>query len=229
MEDLLSGDPRLPPGRHGRSRQFVQAHQRERLISAMVEVVNAKGYQAASIADALALARVSRSAFYELFRDKEDCFLACYDRGTGLLSDAIMGALADGGPWWQRVRRGYQAVTATFAEHPHLAQVCMVEALAAGPAVNARYQAVISALVLVVEKDMLEDGAVPAVPRAVILGLVGGVAAIIQAEIRAGRTSELPAMTDLLVQFHLACCTGYEQAGASLAGFSGIKRRTRGR
>jgi len=194
----------------------------------MLEAVNAKGYQAKSIADVVALARVSRSSFYELFPDKEDCFLACYDRGTGLLSDAISAALAERGPWWKRTRQASEAVTAHFAEHPHLARVCMVEALAAGPAANARYQAAITALVSVVEKDMMEDEAVPAIPRSVILGLVAGMAAIIQTEIRAGRTEELPAMAEGLARFHLACFLGYEAAGACIAGLSATGGSGRG-
>jgi AcrR family transcriptional regulator len=188
-------------------------HQRERLINAMVETVNAKGYQATSVADVLALAHVSRSTFYELFRDKEDCFLACYDRGTSLVSDATIAALAQGGPWQQRIRRAYRAVTATFAEHPHLARVCMVEALTAGPAANARYQAAIAGLVAVVEQDMIDDPAVSAIPRLVLLGLVGGIAAIIHAEILAGRTNQLPAMAPQLARFHLACVSSYGPAG----------------
>jgi len=195
----------------------VQDHQRERLISAMVEMVNAKGYQATSVADVLTLARVSRSAFYELFRDKEDCFLACYDRGTSLLFAATNAALIEGGPWRERIRRAYEAVTATFAEHPDLGRVCMVEALAAGPAANARYRAAIAGLASVVEKDMIEDPAAVAVSSSTILGLVGGSAAIIQAEILAGRTSELPAMANELARFHLACVLGYEAAGAYIA------------
>jgi AcrR family transcriptional regulator len=214
--DLRSEDPRLPPGPHGRSRQFVLDHQRERLISAMVEAVNTNGYLATSVADVLALARVSRSAFYELFRDKEDCFLACYDRGTGLLSAGLLAALAQGGPWQQRIRRAYAAVTATFAEHPHLARVCMVEALAAGPAANARYQDAIVGIVAVVEQDMADDPAVQRVPRLIILGVVGGVAAIIHSEILAGRTEKLPAMAPQLARFHLACVSGYDDAKTCL-------------
>jgi AcrR family transcriptional regulator len=42
----------------------------------MVGAVAAKGYAATTVADVLVRARVSRSAFYEQFRDKEDCFLA---------------------------------------------------------------------------------------------------------------------------------------------------------
>jgi AcrR family transcriptional regulator len=194
----------------------VQEHQRERLINAMVETVSTEGYQATSVADVLALARVSRSAFYELFRDKEDCFLACYDRSTGLLSDAVVAALAEGGTWLERVRSAYAAVTGYFAEHPKLARVCMVEVLAAGPAANARYHAAITALVSVVEADMTADPAVPRLPRPILLGLVGGAAAIVQTEIRAGRTGELPAITEGLVRLHLACFLSYGATDSAL-------------
>jgi AcrR family transcriptional regulator len=206
------GDPRLRPGPRGLSREFVQAHQRERMINGMVAAVDAKGYMATSVADVLAKARVSRSAFYEQFRDKEDCFLACYDLGAGLLLEAATGALAPGGVWPQRVHRVYEALLRTFAEHAQLARVCMVEALAAGPAANLRYRQALAGFVSLIEHDVVANVDYPRVPRTLIFGLVGGSSAIIYEEIAAGRTAELPRLTDDLTRFALAAFMGCARA-----------------
>jgi AcrR family transcriptional regulator len=51
---------------------------RERLLQAVVDQVGQSGYQATTIAQITASARVSRTTFYEHFTDKQDCFLAAY-------------------------------------------------------------------------------------------------------------------------------------------------------
>lgn len=53
--------------------------QKARIYFGMAEAVAQKGYGATTVADVLERARVSRRSFYELYRDKEDCFLCLYD------------------------------------------------------------------------------------------------------------------------------------------------------
>jgi AcrR family transcriptional regulator len=183
----------------------------------MVVTIEAKGFAATTVADVLAHARVSRSAFYEQFRDKEACFLACYDSGTSLVLEAVTTALAGGGPWRERVQNVYENVLDTFAQHPQLARVCMVEALAAGPAANDRYRGAIAGLVSLFETDMLVRGDVPPVPRLVFLSLIGGTSTIIYEEILAGRTAELPALADDLTRLWVAGLLGYARAGSNRA------------
>jgi AcrR family transcriptional regulator len=183
------------------------------MINGMVAAVDAKGYLATSVADVLVRARVSRSAFYEQFRGKEDCFLACYDLGAGLVFDAATAALAAGGVWPQRVRRMYEALLGTFAEYAQLARVCMVEALAAGPAANLRYREANAGFVSLMEGDMMANTDVPRVPRTLIFGLVGGSSATIFEEIAAGRAAELLRLVDDLTRFWVAGFVGYRRDG----------------
>lgn len=75
-----SADSRLRPGRHQLSRDEVRAHQRKRVFAAMEQVMSAKGYLDASVADIIRAAGVSRQTFYELFTSKQDCFVASYTR-----------------------------------------------------------------------------------------------------------------------------------------------------
>jgi len=68
-------EKRLPPG-PGRPREEVLANQRERLYGAMVASVSARGYKATTVGDLAEISGVSSRTFYDLYPDKEACFLA---------------------------------------------------------------------------------------------------------------------------------------------------------
>src|SRR3954471_20925436 len=79
---------RLPKGPHGLTREQVQASQRQRLLDAVFDVVGEHGYAAATVADITTAAGVSRTTFYEQFRNKLDAFLSAYDEfGRAFLAD----------------------------------------------------------------------------------------------------------------------------------------------
>ncbi len=79
---------RLPRGPHGLTREQVQASQRQRLLDAVLDVVGERGYAGATVADITTAAGVSRTTFYEQFRNKLDAFLAAYDEfGEAFLAD----------------------------------------------------------------------------------------------------------------------------------------------
>src|SRR5260370_29471297 len=61
---------RLPHGPHGLGREAVARHQRARLYGGMVESVYQRGYAGTSVAHVIALAGVSRRAFYEQFSNQ---------------------------------------------------------------------------------------------------------------------------------------------------------------
>ena len=73
---------KLPGGRrgvHGLSKDEVAADQRRRLQGAMIVAVDRQGYQKTTAREVCRLAGVSERAFYELFDNKQGCFLASYD------------------------------------------------------------------------------------------------------------------------------------------------------
>ena len=79
---------RLPRGPHSLSRKQVQASQRQRLLDAVLDVVGERGYAEATVADITTAAGVSRTTFYEQFRNKLDAFLTAYDEfGKTFLTD----------------------------------------------------------------------------------------------------------------------------------------------
>ena len=67
---------KLPRGRHRLPAAAVDRSQRTRIIHGTSEVVVAKGYAAATVADIVAAAGISRDVFYEHFSNKHEAFLA---------------------------------------------------------------------------------------------------------------------------------------------------------
>jgi AcrR family transcriptional regulator len=126
-------DRRLPSGRHGLPRSFIVRDQRERILDAMGQAVAAKGYVATTVADITATAGVSRTTFYALFSDKEDCFLATYEAASTILFERTAAAAAQDGTWEERLQRGIRAFLETLESEPALSHTCIVEAPAAGP------------------------------------------------------------------------------------------------
>jgi AcrR family transcriptional regulator len=114
----------LPRWSHDLSRATVKSSQRWRILEAMIEVSARLGYGVVSVADVIASAKVSRKAFYELFDDKEDCFLAAYD----VLSDRLIADLVE-------VAHDAQVLRfLTVLERDRAsARVFMIDVLSAGP------------------------------------------------------------------------------------------------
>jgi AcrR family transcriptional regulator len=102
--------------------------QRARLLQAMVQAVAEKGYEAATVADAVRLARVSRGTFYELFGSKEACMLAAYRAGFEVLEDRIRAAVRGARDWREELRLGFRAYLQTLERDPLFARVYLIEA-----------------------------------------------------------------------------------------------------
>lgn len=92
MPDTNTGATPLPRGRHKLGAEEVRASQRARLLQAMEDLVDEVGYSKASVPKVARRARVTDRAFYALFSDKAECFIAlCEQHGDALreeLSDA---------------------------------------------------------------------------------------------------------------------------------------------
>lgn len=116
---------RLPRHAHQLDRAEVEASQRWRILEAMVEVVSRTGHAAASVADVIERAGVSRKTFYEHFSGKEDCFLAAYQ----VLSERLIHDL-EGIPTRSRQLHRFLEV---LSGDLRAARVFMVEVQGAGP------------------------------------------------------------------------------------------------
>ena len=83
---------KLVSGPHGMPPAEVLETQRQRLLKAMTEVVTRKGYAGATIRDLLDQSGLSRRTFYDLYVDKEDCYLAAFRAVSDQLDDRLAAA-----------------------------------------------------------------------------------------------------------------------------------------
>jgi AcrR family transcriptional regulator len=112
---------------------LVQPQQRTRLLEAMAHVVGEKGYAAATVADAVRGARVSRGTFYALFPSKEACFLDSYRHRVDVVIERIEAAVHSApGDWRAKLRAAIRAYLVTLQEDPRFARAHLFEIHAAG-------------------------------------------------------------------------------------------------
>jgi len=137
---------RPPRGRHRLPPEVIARSQRERLLDAAVRVAAEKGYGPMTLSDLTREAGVSRTTFYELFDDKEACFLAAYDRAAEALVRRVATAFESEGEWPKRARAGLAALLEELAEEPDVARMALVDFGAAGPAAQRRHRAVLQRL-----------------------------------------------------------------------------------
>jgi AcrR family transcriptional regulator len=109
---------------------------RGRIAEAALGLFAAQGYTVTSVDDIVARAKVSKSAFYEFFESKEDCFREILaDEGGGLIHDVLAGA-ATGRNHRERLRLGITTFVAACFERPNVARVLVVESVGLSQAVE---------------------------------------------------------------------------------------------
>lgn len=192
---------RIPP-RSGLSRAEVIANQRGRIFDGFAAALVYHGYEDTKITDIVELAGVSRATFYERFESKELCFSAAFEDGVERLVVAI-GAAVDGeSDWSARVSAGLRAGLDFLAAGPALAQLLLVESLAAARPARLEYE---RALVRLAEA-LQPPGELPGgktVSEETARLLAGGLASHLSGYLLAGDAERLPELHGLLLSYLL--------------------------
>jgi AcrR family transcriptional regulator len=146
--------------------------QRERLIDAMIESTWRLGYVATTISEVTAVSRLSRSSFYEDFRNKEHCFLAAQSGLSAMLQAEVAGAVSAEPPE-RALRASLRSLIAFAAREPRGFHLLTHEAMIAGPrALDARDEMML-ALEGIVERALAErsdEGDLADIPTRLVLG-----------------------------------------------------------
>jgi len=134
---------RLPPGPHGLPPELVARNQRERLIGAMAEVCDERGYAESSVAEIAKRAGVSTASFYRQFEDKRACMLVAFEELFGRLLEILEGACEVEAEAGARARAGARAAAGLLSADTPTATLLCVEILAVGPeGVRAQHAAI---------------------------------------------------------------------------------------
>ncbi len=147
--------PKRPHGT-GNGGVRVSEIQRARILTAMSELVCERGTAEVSVAQVVARSGVSRRTFYELFVDREDCFLAALDRAIELAGECVTPAYEGHDRWRSRIRAGLAALLEFLDGEPEMGVLCVVGALGAGPKALERRARAIGVLVDAVHEGRFE-------------------------------------------------------------------------
>jgi AcrR family transcriptional regulator len=204
--------PRLPPGRHGLSREFVAQNQRDRISAGIIAAVAEHGYQGATVTNIAAAAGLSRRTFYTYFESKDACFFATFDLIVDHLRHAAVEAAAQQEEWPARVRARLAAVLDVFATNPDLARFILVAPLRAGEEIAARYREALDEVLVEVLEGMPAELAPKAPARAAEQAMIGGAAALVVRKVEAGEGGDLRRLLPDLLELTLAPFLGRDAA-----------------
>jgi AcrR family transcriptional regulator/DNA-binding MarR family transcriptional regulator len=164
------------------------------MLSSAVQVVAQGGFERMSVARVTAGARVSRRTFYDLFEDREDCFLAAFEDVLARLGEVVVPAFERGGRRWrERVRAGLVAFLEFLDEEPALGVLLVVDSVKVGPRVLARRVEVIARVEAIVDEGRSESrwSPSPLTAEGVVGAVLGVIATRMQEARREGSLLEL--------------------------------------
>lgn len=182
--------------RNGLGPERVIEIQRARILAAMVEVVAEHGLADATVARVVARAGVSRRTFYEIFKDREDCFLAALDEGITRASRYVLEGYDPEAEWNVRLRSALTRLLRFLELEHYVGQLLVVGSLGAGPEALERRQRVLAEMIAFVDQGRNEPKAggplqgvgtagdlQAELPLLMAQGIVGGVLSIIHARL----------------------------------------------
>jgi AcrR family transcriptional regulator len=175
----------LPRGRHGLSRETVEASQRTRLMRAVIELGADGGFESLTLSDIVGRAGVARRTFYEHFANKEACCMAAYDYAAAQLVEQLAAARRpEVEPLRGRIERYVTALLDLAMHQPSTIRMFTADAGGAGPAAGAHQRnmrrRIADGLVGLSAAQHELDPSSPALTRVRALAIVGAVNELIQ-------------------------------------------------
>jgi AcrR family transcriptional regulator len=159
----------LTSGRSGPPRREVVDIQRARIVAAAIDTVEDRGYADMTVAAVVERARVSRKTFYEIFSNRDECFMAVIEEIFTTARSVMSTAYAAESGWLAATRAALDSLLCLIDAEPGLARTSMmIEAIDRG-------------------RDFAGEGRRP--PELAAEAAVGGISHIIHSRLT-GKSSE---------------------------------------
>jgi len=172
-------------GRDCLSHEQLSGIQRTRLLTAMAQVCAEHGAANVTVAHIVERAGVSRRTFYELFSDREACFLACLDDGFARIAARVVPAYEQSGEWQERVRASLIELLSFVDGDPVMGRFVIVETLGGGCEALRRRERVLGIVIDAIDEGRLEAKADSMPTRLTAEGVVGGVLSVLHGRLLA--------------------------------------------
>jgi AcrR family transcriptional regulator len=181
-------------------------HQRRRILEATTELVVERGYGAVSVAEIVARARVSKSAFYREFGGKAEAFGASVEAALEHERERIDAALAAKGA--KGLGPALEEVAALIAENETRAKLVFLSTVEVDAAVGRSVREEAGRRHRESMALALGDAGAAQVPKAHLVGLVGGIEEIVYRRLHADEVGRLAEDMKVLGEW----AVGYAQA-----------------
>jgi len=208
----LIEEERLPAGRDALLEPPVAHSQRERLLVAMAKCSAEQGLGATTIADICTAAGVSRATFYELFKDKEDCFHATMELSLADAMGSIVAIYSPDKPWATMVRDATAAFLELLASRPTFARMAMIEAPASGGRSAELYASGKRVLQSLLERGRDDPVEEEAIPSTVSRAALAAAESLIVGQILSGNTARLSELLPDIVYITTVPFLGQDEA-----------------
>jgi AcrR family transcriptional regulator len=214
VKERGSAEPlqRLPSGRHDIPKDVVIRSQRTRILQALAEITAERGYAATTVAQIVERAGVSSATFYELFHDKEDCFLAAVReiiaQATTVVSEAYGRQKED----VEQLTDGLRSLLDLFAAQPAFAALLFLECRSSTPRALDLYMSGTRVVISMLGRGWGSEVGAGVSPAAAARAVLGGAEAIIRKQIADGRAQHLAEVLPELVYCALVPFRGQDRA-----------------
>jgi AcrR family transcriptional regulator len=191
--------------------------QRARLLAAMAQVSSERGAANVTVAHVVERAGVSRRTFYELFSDREDCFLAAFDDGIARASRYVLDSYDPDARWAERIRTALTGLLTFLDVERGTGQLLVVGSLGAGTSALERRRRVLAQIITVIDEGRKETKAGHELPSLTAEGVVGGVMSVLHSRLLEERPGPLVVFTGALMSMIVLPYLGPAAASKELA------------
>lgn len=202
MESARNDPEKLPRGSHGLPPEFVVHSQRERLFAGMARVMARRGYAATTVDQIASESGVSRKALYTHFSGKEDVLLQAHRSFVERIAAGAGPVVGDQEDWRSALRALLDWGLELFAREPALANLSLVEVMAATPASRQLQRETLAKVRALIEQATADNPR--SVPDVAIDGMLGGMVYVVAKAAEEGDAAQLPALRpELMAWFRL--------------------------
>jgi AcrR family transcriptional regulator/DNA-binding MarR family transcriptional regulator len=196
---------------------YVSELQRTRLLDAAFAVVAEQGYRRMAARKVAERAGVSPTTFYDLFSDREDCFLAVFDQAVEECATVACPAYESESDWPARIRVALGALLYLLDSDPELCRLVCIEALGAGPRVLERRAQILKQLERVIDRGRTGMKAASELPPLTAEGVVSATFGVIHARLSQQRPEPLADLLNALMATIVLSYRGRTAATRELA------------
>ena len=187
------------------------------MLAAAVEAVGEVGYARMSVAQVIGRARVSRKTFYDVFSDREDCFLTAFSHAVEQARAIATEAYEQESGWLDGIRAALASLLVFMDDEPALARLFVVEALGASERVLEHRARVLDELAVVIDRGRFVASGTSEPPDVTAEGVVGAVFAVVHARVLDGGREPLADLLGPLMSMIVLPYLGAKAASKELA------------